>query len=238
MKNLIYIIIIFSALGFGSCNKSMEQHIIEKPLAEFDSLVLNSVFDVYLIQGTENSIKLEGAKKILENIDYSIENNTLTIKNNYKGNWVHPKHNKIKLTITVNQISRISANETCNIKTVNTLIGDEIGLILTSKLNEASLDVSCNTFYYWNNFPCGGRVKLTGTTNELKLWNVALMAIDAYELSANSVIIDNSSKGNCKVNCLQTISYSIKGEGNIYVKGNPIEIIKIEESSTGQLILE
>jgi hypothetical protein len=216
----------------------MEQQIIEKPLGEFDSLELNSVFDVYLIQGTENSIKIEGAKKILENIDYTITNNTLTIINNYKGNWIHPKNNKIKLTITVNQISKISANETCNIKTVNTLISDEIGLILTSKLNEATLDIQCNTFYYWNNFPCGGRIKLSGTTNELKLWNVALMAIDAYELIANNVLIDNASKGDCKVNASQSLTYSIKGEGNIYVKGNPATIVKVEESSTGKLIVE
>lgn len=226
------------AIVNASCSKSMEQQTIETPLAEFDSLVLNSVFDVYLVQGTENSIKLEGAKKILENIDYTIANNTLTIKNNYKGNWIHPKNNKIKLTITVNQISLISANETCNIKTVNTLIGDEIGLVLTSKLNEATLDVNCNTFYYWNNFPCGGRIKLSGNTTELKLWNVALMAIDAYDLIANTVLIDNASKGDCKVYSTQSLTYSIKGEGNIYVKGNPSTIVKVEESSTGELILE
>jgi len=238
MKYLLYIALLLFALINSACSKSMEQQTIEKPLGEFDSLVLNSVFDVYLVQGTENSIKLEGATKILENIDYTISNNTLTIKNNYKGNWIHPKNNKIKLTITVNQISRISANETCNIKTVNTLIGDEIGLVLTSKLNEATLDVNCNTFYYWNNFPCGGRINLSGTTNELKLWNVALMAIDAYDLQANTVLIDNASKGDCKVFAAQSLTYSIKGEGNIYVKGNPASIIKVEESSTGELIVE
>lgn len=238
MKYLIFISIVVSGLLGSSCSKSMESQIIEKPLGDFDSLVLNSVFEVYLVQGTENSIKIEGAQKILEKIDYSIIDNTLTIENNFKGNWVHPKNNKIKLTITVDQISKISANETCNIQTLNTLTGNEIGLVLTSKLNEASLDVNCSTFYYWNNFPCGGRIKLSGSTNELKLWNVALMAIDAYDLNANNVLIDNASKGDCKVRALQNLTYSIKGEGNIYVKGNPLNIVKVEESSTGELIIE
>jgi hypothetical protein len=34
------------------------------------------------------------------------------------------------------------------------------------------------------------------------------------------------------------VTYALTGEGNLYVKGNPAEIIKMEESSTGTLILE
>lgn len=212
--------------------------VIEKSLEEFDTITLNSVFEVHLIQGNENIIRIEGAKKIVEKITSSIVNNTLHLENNYRGNWMHPSNNKIKLFITVNQINRINALETCNIKTDNTLIGDEIGLVMTSKLNEATLDVNCNSFYYWNNFPCGGRIKLSGTTNDLKIWNVALMAVDASALISNYVIVDNASKGDCKVTSLQSLTYKLTGEGNLYLKGNPTEIVKIEESSTGKLILE
>lgn len=216
----------------------MDTVVVEKSLEEFDTLTLNSVFEVHLIQGTENKIRMEGAKKIVENITVSIENNTLHLENNYHGNWMHPSKNKVKLFITVNQISRINANETCNILSDNTLTGDEIGLVMTSKLNEAALDVNCNSFYYWNNFPCGGRIKISGNTNDLKIWNVALMAVDASALIANYVTVDNASKGDCKVTSLQALTYKITGEGNLYVKGNPSEIMKIEESSTGKLILE
>jgi len=238
MKKFTFLLILLLALAGTSCKKNMTEMTIEKSLEEFDTLVLNSVFEVHLIQGTENKIKIEGAKKILENIDYTISNNTLTLVNNYNGNWVHPSKNKIKIFLTVNQISRINANETCNLVTDNTLTGDEIGLVLTSKLNEATLDLNCNTFYYWNNFPCGGRIKLSGTTNILKLWNVALMAIDASECYSNYAIIENASKGDIKVNCTQSLTYKLSGEGNLYLKGNPPEIIKIEESSTGKLIFE
>lgn len=216
----------------------MESIVIEKSLAEFDTLTLNSVFEVHLIQGTENKIRLEGAKKILEKINLTFDKNTLVIENSYQGNWMHPSKNKVKLHITINQISRINANETCNIQTDNTLIGDEIGLVMTSKLNEATLDINCNSFYYWNNFPCGGRINLSGNVNDLKIWNVALMAVDASDLIANYVIVDNASKGDCKVTCLNALTYKLSGEGNLYVRGNPAQIVKIEESSTGKLILE
>lgn len=216
----------------------MEQQIVEKSLDEFDTLTINSVFEVHLIQGTTNSIKLEGAKKILGKINYTVENNKLTIENTFNGNWMHPAKNKIKIYLTVNNLCRINVYETCNIVTDNTLTGDEIGLVMASKLNEATLDLNCNTFYYWNNFPCGGKITLRGTTNQLKIWNVALMAVDASALIANHVEVDNASKGDCKVTSLLNLTYKISGEGNLYLKGNPPSIVKIEESSTGKLILE
>ena len=162
----------------------------------------------------------------------------MTLLNNFKGNWIYPKKNKITVKLTVNNLSRINANETCNIRTLNTLTGNEIGLVMTSKLNEATFAVDCNSFYFWNNFPCGGKINLSGTTNELKLWNVALMSVDAKNLVSNVVSIENSSKGDCRINCIQKLTYSIKGEGNIYLSGDPTELLKIEETSTGKLIYE
>ena len=222
----------------SSCQKKMEPTVINFSLEEFDTLTLNSVFNVELIQGTTNSISIEGAKKIIEKVDFNIENNNLTLVNNFKGNWVYPKKNKITVKLTVNNLSRINANETCNIRTINTLTGNELGLVVTGKLNEATLAVDCNSFYFWNNFPCGGKINLSGSTNELKIWNVALMSVDAKNLLSNIVSIENSSKGDCRINCIQKLTYSIKGEGNIFLSGNPIELFKIEETSTGKLIYE
>jgi hypothetical protein len=238
MKKGLFILLIICAFASNSCKKQLVQETFEKNLAEFDSLVLNSVFEVHLIQGTENKIKIDGAKKILEKITISIENNTLKLENKYNGNWMRPEKNKVVVFITVNKLAKITANETCNILTDNTLVGDEIGLVLTSKLNQATLDLQCETFYFWNNFPCGGKVTLTGNTNFLKIWNVALMAVDASKLLTNNALIENSSKGDCKVFSTQSLTYKLSGEGNLYVKGNPVEIIKLEESSTGTLILE
>jgi Putative auto-transporter adhesin, head GIN domain len=238
MKGFIYLVVISFFVLATACKKQKADTIKAFSLSEFDTLQLESVFEVYLIQGNTNSIKLVGAQQIVENVSIEILNNTLKVSNAYKGNWLHPSNNKIKLYITVNQISKIIASESCQIKSLNALIGNEIGLIMSSKYNSAELELDCKTFYYWNNFPCGGQIKLSGNTNELKIWNVALMAIDARELKADIVSVSNSSKGDCKVTCSQKISYKITGSGNIYLKGNPSLIEKIEESSSGKLIIE
>ena len=64
------------------------------------------------------------------------------------------------------------------------------------------------------------------------------MSVDAKNLVSNVVSIENSSKGDCRINCIQKLTYSIKGEGNIFLSGDPTELLKIEETSTGKLIYE
>ena len=238
MRYFLYIAILFGSISFGSCKKAMTKTTLEKNLEQFDTLALNSAFEVHLIQGTSNAIRIEGASKILENIDFTIDNNTLTIENNYHGNWMHPKNNKVLIYLTVDTLNRIIANETCIIQSDNQLVADELGLIMKSKLNNASLDINCTTFYYWNNFPCGGKITLKGTCNEVKLWNVALMAVDAKELASQFGYVDNASKGSIFVNCAQKLSYKLTGEGDIHLSGNPPVIEKLEESGKGKLILE
>lgn len=234
--HFIFLLIIF--IGSNSCKKQMEKVIIEQNLEDFEKLALNSVFTVYLTQGIENKIRIEGAKTIIEKINFSIINKTLTIENGYKGKWMHPKNNKIIIYLTVKKLTTINANETCHIQTLNTLITDEMTLIMASKLNEAELNINCDNFQYWNNFPCGGKIKLTGNTNSLFLYNVALMAINASEFNSNYATVHNLSKGDCKVNCLVKFKYKILGEGNIYLKGNPPEIIDENPSSIKKVIVE
>lgn len=233
----IKILPIIGLLLLFSCKKH-EPVTTEHSVSEFDTLVLSDVFDVNLIQGTENSVKITGSKQFIDDVSWENKDNTLTIHNNAKHKWLNPKTNKITLEITVNGLSKIVANETCTIKSTNTLIADELGLILKSKLNHAALDISCNTFYYWNNFPCGGTVDLKGNCQTLKVWNYALMQINASELQATTALIENYSKGDVRVWCTDTISYKINGSGGIRVKGSPSTQLNLGGTGNGLFTLE
>ena len=235
ITNTFYILLICFFLS--ACKKSEEDQVsIEKTLTFFNVLNLQSSFEIYLIQDTVFRIRIEGEGKIVNNINISYMDSILTIKNDSKLSWLNPKNNKIKLFIHLNELKKIIVDETCNITSQNTLTTDELGIIMSSKLNEAELTVDCNTFYYWNNQPCGGKLKLHGKTNQLKIWNFALMAVDASDLSANRVLVENSSKGDCRIKAISEIEYSIFGEGNIYLYGNPADIIQKAVTSSGQFI--
>lgn len=238
MKTFFNIAFIFIIVYCSSCKKTMEPAIVEKQLGDFDTLVVNSVFNVYLIQGMENSIRLEGSKKIVDDVSYTIVNNSLVLKNNYKGNWVHPEHNKINIYLTIKKLRKILVSETCNIQTKNTLQADILDLGVEGKLNEVTLDVNCRAFVYWNNFPAGGKIQVSGNTYELRVVNEGLMSVDAHDLKSSIAYVENSSKGDCQVTTQQTFSYKISGEGNIILSGKPAVIINEGQSSKGVLITQ
>ena len=235
MTNKFWITLI-AFLPLLSCKKELSTTTLFRELSDFDTLTLNSVYEVELTQDTVNFIELTGATKIIEKIELANNNGTVSLTTNYNGNWMHPRNNKVKVRIHTNGIRLIRANETCNIQSTNTLTGNEIGLIMTSKLNEASLKLNCGTFYYWNNFPCGGKVELSGQVTSLKLWNVALMAVDAQALTCQTALVENGSKGDIKLTCLQQLTCALQGEGNIYLWGDPVDVTITEQSSTGKLL--
>lgn len=205
-------------------------------LEPFDQIEINDAFEVYLSEGTAYSVEIIGHEKIIEFVDLKVENNTLSIENKRKTKWITPNKNKIKIYVNSQQLKQITAAEGCNIQTLNPITSVEFGLILAGKSNQANLELDGNTFYYWNNFPAGGKVTLTGKTEILKIWNFAIMSVDAKDLTARSAIIENSSKGDCEVTVLDKLEYSINGKGNIQLYGNPLEIIANNLSSSGQLI--
>lgn len=236
MRISIVLAVVIALLSV-SCKKQ-GQVTTEHELSEFDTLVFSDVFDVTLIQDSVNHIKVIGTEKFVGHVQWEISNNTLTIKNEGKYKWLNPSTNKIKLEITVNDLAKIVANETCNISTQHVLHANELGLVLKSKLNHASLNVDCNTFYYWNNFPCGGSVALQGTCHTLKLWNYALMQINARQLETKITEVENTSKGDIHVWCTDSLSYKINGTGNIYLHGNPTYLLNHLGSGSGKLLFE
>ena len=162
----------------------------------------------------------------------------MTVHNENRWRWLYPEKNNIRLTLHFKQLAKIIANETCYLHNEKAIVANELGLVLKSKLNQAQLNLNCQTFYFWNNFPCGGMLTLQGTCNEVKLWNYALMQVHANELSTHIARIENASKGDIRVYCSDSMFYKIKGAGNIEVFGNPTFLVDLGSSGSGKLIVQ
>ena len=58
-------------------------------------------------------------------------------------------------------------------------------------------------------------------------------------LHSKIAYVNNSSKGESKINCSQKLTYNLSGEGNIEVGGNPDTVINEGLSaSKGKLIIK
>lgn len=229
--------LILALLSFiFSCKKDTPYKSRVVAVDSFNQVQLKNPFNVFIKEGNSYSIEIVGDENFIQDVDLKIENNTLSIENKRKGRWRTPRRNNIKVYITAPPLKTIEATDGSSIQTLSPITSAEFGLILKGKANEANLELAGNVFYYWNSFPAGGKLTLTGKTEVLKIWNFAIMSVDAKNLIAKEAIVENHSKGDCEVTVLNKLEYSIRGEGNIQLYGKPLEIIGNNVSSSGQLI--
>lgn len=235
MKILFYILLIFSII-IVSCTKDNERKTEYVKLDTFNKLIVNSTFDIYLIEDSCFSIEINANETVIENITYTVTDSVLRLDNTTSFKWLSPKNNQIDIYIHSKNLSLVELNQTCHLQTINPITSESFGLILKSKTNQATLELDCNSFYYWNNFPCGGKLTLSGMVNDLKIWNYAILTVDAKELIAKYAEVENNSQSDCTVNVTEKLNYSIRNSGDIYLYGNPSKIIKEEVNSKGKLI--
>jgi hypothetical protein len=232
-RGISYIIILFL---FISCGNDEEMSNVYYETEAFEYVELDDAFNVYVEEDSTYAVEIIATEDNLLQINVEVENGVLRITDNRKNKWMSPENNRVEVYIKAPPLKKITAAEGCHIKSLSPITSNEFGIVFTGRVNEADLELNCGTFYYWNNHPCGGRLTLTGEVNMLKIWNFALVSVDAKTLTAGSALVENSSKGDCVVTVLNRLEYSIAGEGNICLYGNPEEVIENEVSSTGRLI--
>lgn len=239
IRNVYFIILLCIGIHFicTSCGKGDDEVMVQKfDLPAFDSLVLDAVFDVEIVEDEHFSLQITGTEEVIQDLTYTVQNNKLTITNSNSKLWTHPKNNPPILLISGNGLTQIRVTETCNIKTLNTITTPSFGILLGGKLNIADLTLDCKNFYYWNISPVGGRLTLKGKTDNLAIYNGALMEVDANEFPCDVATVYNGSKSDVHVFVRQRLDYSIAGTGNIYLSGHPGEIVAGDLYSTGRLI--
>ncbi|MCB0802339.1 MAG: DUF2807 domain-containing protein [Flavobacteriales bacterium] len=235
MKRLFIISLIL--FGF-SCKKEKSNQVLRfEILPTFNQIVLKDYFDVFLIEDSSYSIEIKTNENLMKHIQFKVIDSVLTISNEQALKWRNPQNNQVSLHISSSHLREVTALETCNIRTLNPITTKEFGIILGSKVNVADIQVDNEVVYYWNDFPCGGKLTLSGKTKELKIWNSAILSVDAKSLICEKALVNNNSKGNCEVNVSQYIEYSIEGEGDIIAYGNPKVIIENKRSSSGHFVL-
>ena len=233
-----YLVIIPAVIFFISGCSKVEITERNVPILNLETLTIDDRFDVILTQGSTEELKISGHPSLVKKVEVRQEGTEVHISSKSSSAWLRPGHNRVTLHITVKNLKRINVNETCLVSCSNELTGSEIGMVMTGKYAEADLKLNCGSFYFWNNFPCGGKVTLAGQTQQLKVWNYALMQIEASALTTNECLAENNSKGSIRSKVTQSLIYKIDGEGDIIIKGSPSTVQSLGDEGVGELIFE
>ena len=234
MKNSLFYICLF--LLITSCNKDEKKIYESYDLEFFNHIKITDSFNTILHESDEFRIEIVAAESRQKFIKFSVTDSILEIKNDKIAGWSNPEINDIELHIYSEPLSLVEVAESGFVSTANPITSDEFGIVLQNKVNEADLELDCGTFYFWNNEPSGGKLTLSGQCGVTKIWNHALMSVDAKSLVTDVALVENRSKGNIEISPTQRLEYSILDVGDIHLYSIPVEIIGMDNTGEGSLI--
>ena len=223
MKHLIILILL---LNFSIIRASADAR-EKRDVATFTSISLGVSATVHLKQGSPQSVKLEGDRDDLEEIETEVSSGKLRIRRK-SDNWFNwSSSGSVHIYITVKDIDGLSVSGSGKMMS-ETVIKSEALRLSVSGSGDLVLDIDAAEV---NSSVSGsGDLELRGKCRYNKLTISGSGEIDALDLMAEVAEIRISGSGDAEVHASKEIDARVSGSGSIRYKGNPD---KVNQHSSG-----
>ncbi len=227
-------IIVFSCKkeNMGDCFKGTG--IVKKDtriLGDFDSIYVDRRLNIVLVQDSVNFAVVEAGEHLLEMIDTEIKDGKLTLRNNNKCNWVRSYKIPVNIEVHTNNLHHIVMWGASNITNKDTLRFPKLVVEYRDASGNIDLMVDNQLTNIIQHTGAGDAV-IHGKTEQLTVYMSSLAFGDYTDLQAQNVYVENRSSADCRVSGNQTFTFRLRGDGNIYYKGQG-EIISEEKTGNG-----
>jgi hypothetical protein len=208
--------------NLGDCFKSNGKQTTQVRMLEpFYAIDVIDKCVVNVHQGNEHKVEIHCGENLLHNISTSVKDNTLTIENNNKCNFVRGYKKQIVIDITTPHITWMVNNG------VGTVFFDENyaqDSIVAEVANSGDFHLSGNFRVVKTSSNGNGDMYVSGTAKKLYVFTTGINYVDTKNLTVSDyMFIHTLSIGDCHINAqgTQTFEYNIQKEGNIYYSGDP-----------------
>lgn len=235
--------LIFLGFFLVSCNKDPvfdcfenAGHHTRKILlnGSFHNLIIDGVFNVYLIQDTVCRVEAEGGSNVVEGVEAQINDGKLSVKDNTRCSWVHG-YEKISIYVYYTGLTELFVGQASYIKTINPMT-DNILMGVGAGFSEVDMNFNCTKFYFYNNGHTGGHFIFSGYSQYVDLYGFGSCKIEADSLDSERMVVSNSSIADFRVRSENYFLFGIINSGNIYLSGAPRFIDTLEWTGSGRLI--
>lgn len=244
MKNTICIIIVifFTLVGCKksedrSCFKSAGSIVtIDFPLENFNELFLYQNLSYHLVPDSVNFARVTGGENLVKHLGYVYEENTLSISNENKCNFLRSYSHKIHVELHYKSIQRIEYMGSMNLTNNQSVEGEYLNLFINK--GSGSVDLNLNTQYCNANVVEGvGDYTLRGQVGYGHFQLEDNGFADISELNVTGAIeITSRSLGimKCRADGVP-LKVTIIGTGDVWYYGTPSSI-ELNQLGSGQLI--
>ncbi len=188
-----------------------------RSIGSFDGIITEGVINVYLSQGSYESIVVETDKNLQPYVETFVNDNSLVIKNKDEADMDKPT--KMNVYVTLIDINKLETNGVGKIETQNQLNLEHLTFD-NGGVGSAYLDLRCNKLIADVNSV--GNLTLKGKITNVSIDHNGVGNIKAEDLSAEILRIESNGVGNAEVNSSKEIYINLNGIGNVSYKGNAV----------------
>ncbi len=193
---------------------------VTREVGPFTEIELSVAANLYLKQGNEHSLVLEGDEDELEEIETQVQGETLKIK--HKKPFHFGSSKRITIYVTMKEIEELSVGGSGKIEAATPIQSEDLELNVSGSgdINIDELEAS----EVESSISGSGDIRLAGNkqVNTLDCNISGSGELHASGLKVGSAELSLSGSGGCKVYVTDELDVDISGSGKVRYKGEPL----------------
>ncbi|MCR8561865.1 DUF2807 domain-containing protein [Mucilaginibacter sp. BJC16-A38] len=203
----------------------------DRHLSGFNGINVAGSFDVFITQGSNESVKVEAPSDVIDKILTEVNGGVLKIYSKHDnfnwGNW-WGNHKKIAIYVTAKELNSISITGSGDVSFKDGLTANTLRLKISGS-GDMSGKVQAKTLE--SSISGSGDMKLTGRAESSTVSLVGSGDYTARNLETVSTAIRLTGSGDAYVNASEKIDAAVHGSGDIHCSGNPKNVSKSKTGS-------
>ncbi len=228
----LLLVLLVSACGWdddlNDCvrgNDDIETRVLDLP--PFTGVDLTIAGDVFIRQGNEQLVEVEGPDNIIDLLELDVQGNTWDIEFDECVNI----DGRFRVFITLPEIEYLAISGSGQIKSLDTL--DVVDLILRIS-GSGDMDLGIEAVKIDSRISGSGEVFMEGDAEDIELRISGSGDYNAFNLSAVEAEVRITGSGDAEVNVSDHLDVEITGSGDVFYRGNPT--LDVDISGSGSVV--
>jgi hypothetical protein len=189
---------------------------VDIPVQTFSELKASGVYELQLMQGSKETVKIEADENLQELFTISNEGNKLVVTTKKLNNKNLKTKNKMKVLITFKKLNNLEINTVGGVHSEGQLAFDDVE-VRNNSVGNVTLKMTANKLNLVNKSV--GNIDLIGTAQTAVVRNEAVGNITADRFVVQDMDIENSGIGSASVNAEKQLKVKDSFLGKVKNKG-------------------
>ncbi|TWR29261.1 DUF2807 domain-containing protein [Mucilaginibacter pallidiroseus] len=202
-----------TALNYSNSYSTEDRH-----LTGFNAVSVSGSFDVYITQGSTESVKVDAPSNVIDRIITEVKGGVLNIyiKNNNGINWSWGKNNKMIVYVSIKNVNAVSLSGSGDVFFKDGLKATSLKLKvvgsgdISGKLDVKDLESSVSG---------SGDITVSGRAETSNVSVIGSGDFTGQSLATTNTSVRVAGSGDARVNAAEKIDASVTGSGDIHYTG-------------------